>query len=217
MTVRVAAPAPAAAGDLPDPSTSAEEARRVADEVLTDAVFDRPQPGLLARARDWFFERLGEAVDSVLGSAGGGLVGWVVVAALVVLAVVLAVRFTRGVQSDPGTVAVPGGGPRRPAIDWLAEATRLEAAGDGRAGLRCRYRALVTALAARGVLDEVPGRTAGEYRAAVASSIPGVAPDFAGATALFEVVWYGGQTVGPDEAGRFEDLSGRVLAGTGRR
>lgn len=217
MTVRVAAPAAAAAGELPDASTSAEEARQVADEVLADAVFDRPQPGLLAQARDWFFERLGEAVDGLLGTAGGGLIGWVVVAALVGVAVLLAVRFTRGVQTDPGAAAVSGDGPRRPATDWLAEAARLEAAGDRRAGLRCRYRALVAALAARGVLDEVPGRTAGEHRAAVARSVPGIAPDFAGATDLFEGVWYGGQPVGADETGRFEDLSGRVLAGTGRR
>lgn len=217
MRVAVAVAALAAAGDLPEPERSAEEVRRVADEVLADAVFDRPPPGLLARARDWFFERIGDAVESVLGSAGSGLLGWAVVAMLVLGAVLIVVRFTRGIQRDPGTAVGTPSGPRRPPTDWLADATRFEAAGDWRAGLRCRHRALVASLAASGLVDEVPGRTAGEYRVDVARSVPAVAPDFDGATALFEVAWYGGRAVGAAEAGRFEDLSRRVLAGTGRR
>ena len=208
--------AAAAAGDLPEPERPAEEARRAADEVLADAVFDRPPPSLLARARDWFFERIGDAIEAVLGSGGGGVVGWSVVAVLVVAAIALVVRLTRGAQRDPGLAVVTPDGPRRPATDWLSEARRLEAAGDWRSGLRCRHRALVAALAAGGLVDEVPGRTTGEYRDEVARRVPAVAPDFDGATTLFELAWYGGRPVDADDAGRFADLSERVLSGAGR-
>lgn len=214
--MRIGPTAPAAAGELPEPQRSAEEARRAADEVLADAAFDRPAPGLAEQARDWFFERIDEAIGAVVASGGGGLVGWAVVAALVVVALLLVVRFTRGVQREPGAVVATPGGPARPATDWLAEADRLERAGDWRGGLRSRHRALVASLAARGLLDEVPGRTTGEYRVEVARRVPDVAPDFDGATSLFELAWYGGRPVGADDAGRFADLSERVLVGSGR-
>jgi len=214
--VRIGPTLTAAAGELPEPQRSAEEARRAADQVLADAVFDRPAPGLLERARDWFFERIDEAIQAVVASGGGGLVGWAVVAVLVVVALLLVVRFTRGVQREPGAVVATAGGPARPATDWLAEAVRLESAGDWRGGLRSRHRALVASLAARGLLDEVPGRTTGEYRVEVARRVPAVASDFDGATSLFELAWYGGRPVDADDAGRFADLSERVLVGSGR-
>lgn len=212
----VGAPRAVAAAAIPDPETSAEEARQAADEVLSDPAFDRPPPGALARARDWFFDRIDDVFEAIAGSGGGGVVGWVVVGVLVVAALLLAVRLTRGVQREPGAVVATPGGPARPATDWLAEAARLESAGDWRGGLRCRHRALVASLAARGLVDEVPGRTTGEYRVEVARRVPAVAPDFDGATSLFELAWYGGRSVGADEAGRFADLSERVLVGSGR-
>src|SRR4029450_4451834 len=60
-----------------------------------------------------------------------------------------------------------------------------------RAALRSRYRALAPDLASRGLVEEVPGRTAGEYRRQVGRALPEAATDFAGATELFEVAWYG--------------------------
>ena len=57
-------------------------------------------------------------------------------------------------------------------------------------------------------------RTAGEYRAEVAETVPGVASEFAGATELFERAWYGNRPTGADEAAHFRDLETRVLTGT---
>ena len=68
-------------------------------------------------------------------------------------------------------------------------------------------------LAERGILEEVPGRTAGEYRSELSLAAPGVAREFAGATDLFEAAWYGNRPTGEPEAGLFRDLAGRVLAG----
>ena len=75
---------------------------------------------------------------------------------------------------------------------------------------------MVADLAARGVVDEVPGRTAGEYRTAVTRSTPAAAPDFSVATELFERAWYGAKPTGPDDSARFRELSERVLMGAGR-
>jgi len=128
--------------------------------------------------------------------------------------VVVAVRYTRALRDGPGPAEVAP--PRlRPAVDWRADAAANEAAGHWRAALRCRYRALVADLAARGLVEEVPGRTAGEYRREVGVNAPAAAGDFDGATALFEAAWYGNRPTGPDEAQRFRALEGRVLTGAG--
>jgi hypothetical protein len=205
----------AASDGLPVPEASGEEVRRLAREVLADPAFDRAQPGLLVRARDWFFEQLGELLGRLVAAAGDGPLAWVVVAVVVAGALVMVVRLTRDVHREPRSATGPLSGPRRPPADWLAEASRLEAAGDWRAGLRCRHRALVASLAGRGLVTEVPGRTAGEYRLAVATAAPAAADAFAGATSLFEVAWYGHGEVGAEDVRRFTDLADQVLAGVG--
>jgi Domain of unknown function (DUF4129) len=102
-------------------------------------------------------------------------------------------------------------GRRRSAAEWRAEAEAQERAGAWREAVRSRYRALVADLAARGLVEEVPGRTAGEYRREVGEALPAVATDFAGATELFEVAWYGRSDTGAQEASQLRDLSDRVL------
>lgn len=186
----------------------------MADEVLADPIFDRAEPGILARARDWVFERIADVLEVLFAGSGGGVLGYVLAGLVAVAAVVLVVRFTRALRSDqaaPATVGAIG----RPATDWLAEAARHEAVGEWPAALRCRYRALVASLAERDLLAEVPGRTAGEYRRAVARSSPAMAPAFDGATSLFERAWYGGADVGVDDARHLEALTAEVMAGAG--
>jgi hypothetical protein len=106
--------------------------------------------------------------------------------------------------------------PRRTAVDWRKEAERLEQAGEWKGGLRCRYRALVAELVERDILRDVPGRTAGEYRAELRDHAPGAAVPFAGASELFERAWYGDLPTGPDETERFRALADDVLVGSGR-
>jgi hypothetical protein len=104
---------------------------------------------------------------------------------------------------------------RRPATAWAAEAARLEAEGRWRDALRCRYRALVAGLAGAGVVEEIPGRTAGEYRLLVRQSRPAVDEPFGGATDQFERAWYGEADTGPDDTAAIRALADRVAAGTG--
>ena len=117
---------------------------------------------------------------------------------------------------DPGRSVPSVAVSRRGAAEWRADAESAERAGQWRLALRCRYRALVAELADKGLVEEVAGRTAGEYRAEMAGAAPGVAAPFAGATELFERAWYGDRPTGREEADRFRGLADEVLAGVGR-
>jgi hypothetical protein len=201
------------ASDLPRPTTGGDAVREAADRILARPEFDEDQRSLLERARDWVFDRLDDLLGELGGGGGGELLGWALVAALTLAAIVFAVRFTRGARRDPGVAPGRPLVPRRTAAEWRAEAEAHEAAGRWRPALRCRYRALVADLAARGLVEEVPGRTSGEYRRQVDVALPEVAPAFDGATSLFEGAWYGGRATGADDAARFRELEARVLAG----
>lgn len=204
--------------DLPPPAAAASEIRRAAEEILSRPEFQEPPRSLYQRVLDAIGERLGDALGALLAGGVTSLVAWAVLVVLVGAVVLLVVR---GVQRDarrrakaaPEPVATDADA-RRPAVEWDAEAARLEAAGDWRGAVRCRYRSLVARLAGSGVVDEVPGRTAGEYRAAVGSARPGAAGPFGDATDLFERAWYGAEPTGPAENESFDRLAGDVLAGS---
>jgi hypothetical protein len=198
---------------LPPPEASADEARRAAEEILSRPEFRQPEASLFERAQDWIGERIGDLLRSLTAGGTGTVVAWAVLGLLVALVVLLVVRVLRTTQREPTRALDVEVERRRPAADWRAEAERREAAGDWKAALRCRYRALVADLVARDLLDDVPGRTAGEYRREVAAHAPGVAGEFAGASELFERAWYGDLPTGPDENHRFRELAERVEAG----
>ena len=197
--------------DLPLPQEGPGEARRRAEEILDRPEF-RPEPRSLVER---LLDEIGELLDKILGGVGGGnpILAWSAVAVVSGLLAVVLWRAVRALQVDPsvgGGVAVDGR--RRPSADWRAEAAAHEAAGRWRDALRCTWRATVADLASRGLVEEVPGRTTGEYRAAVARSLPAGADAFSRATRLFEDAWYAAVEVGPAEAGEVRTLGDRVLA-----
>jgi hypothetical protein len=208
---RLAALALLAGGDLPAPARDPERVREAVREVLARPEFRPPDRTLLQRAYDWLIEQAGRLLAELGASGAGGIVGLAVLVLALLGIGLLAARFSRGMTASPEVRAAVAGAPRRPAADWRAEAEAHERAGAWRAAVRCRYRALVAELAARGLVDEVPGRTAGEYRREVRRSLPDAAADFAGATELFELAWYGRGETGAPEATRVRELSGRVL------
>ena len=202
---------------LPPPAPGAEEIRRGAEEILDRPEFQPPPRSLYQQALDKAGELLGDAIDAIVGGTSGAIIAWLVLA-VVVLA--LGYLVTRGVQSGrrrraPSTAPVidVDGDVGRPFAAWDAEADRLESEGRWREALRCRYRALIAALAGAGVVDEIPGRTAGEYRTLVRGTRPQVDEPFAGATDLFERAWYGDEPTGPGESSDFRELAERVRTG----
>jgi uncharacterized protein DUF4129 len=201
----------ALAGDLPAPARDPERVREAVREVLARPEFRPPDRTLLQRAFDWLLEQAGRLLAELGASGAGGIVGLAVLALALLGIGLLAARFSRGMTPSPEVRAAVPGAPRRPAADWRAEAEAHERVGAWRPAVRCRYRALVAELAARGLVDEVPGRTAGEYRRELRRNLPDAAADFAGATELFELAWYGRGETGAREASRVRELSGRVL------
>ena len=167
-----------------------DQVRAVVREVMSRPEFRPPERSLVERIYDWVLEAVGRLLAALGGSGAGGIVGLVLLALVLVGVGVLAARFSRGLTPSPEVAAALPGGPRRSAAEWRAEAEAHERAGAWRQAVRCRYRALVADLASRGLVEEVPGRTAGEYRREVRRALPGAAAEFADATELFELAWY---------------------------
>jgi hypothetical protein len=215
----------------PVPVHDPDEVRRVADAVLAGDRFAEPPRSLVERFAAWLgdlWDRLFPDADPTAFDAGGGGSGGssavtVVVLVLAVVLLALLVRALRGTwkrsrRADGHAAAldvdVEG---RRSAAAWDDLARRLEAEGRWKDAMRARFGSLVERLVDRGVVDDVPGRTSGEYRGEVGHALPDAADDFAAAAELFERAWYGDLPTGPDEAGRFTEGAERVLAAAGAR
>jgi len=218
--------------DPPVPTHDPEDVRRIADEVLARSAFDAPERPLLRRAVDWVLRQLerlfggdpdrGLDVEPGAGGSGGSTLFTVVVLLLAVAAVVLVVRALRGTwrrgrRAEPEALDVDVEG-RRTAQAWDAIAQRLEAEGRWKEAMRARFGSLVERLVDRGLVADVAGRTTGELRVDVRSSLPEVADAFADAADLFDRAWYGDLPTGPSEAERFTREAELVLsAGETRR
>jgi hypothetical protein len=205
------------AADLPVPTTDPESVRRTAQEILARPEFAAPSPSPLTRLRTWVFEQVGRVLEGLLGSDQGSLIGSVIIALAAVVLVVLAVRFLRGTRRDPERAAAVAEQIGRAPEDWETEAGGHESAGRWRDALRCRYRGLVAALAARGVVEEVPGRTAGEYLGEVAAGAPAAREPFTAVTRAFEGAWYGHEPVTEAEVRAVQAGARATLAALDRR
>jgi hypothetical protein len=188
-----------------------EEIRQLADDILAREEFRQPEPSLLERVQDWFEDLLGRILEAAFSGGVGSILGWVFLVAAVLAIIWFATRFGRTVQADR-RVGVTVDIHRRTPAEWVAEAEAHEQAGEWKLALRSRYRALVGELIASGLLDEIAGRTTGEYRADLARAAPERAADFGAGTDLFEAAWYGDRPTGPDENARFRALAAAVTA-----
>ena len=194
---------------------SAEEVRRAVEEVLARPEYRQAASGdsLLDRLFDAVMEQLGRLLLRLAGQGGdGSWVGSLVLAVLVVAIAVVAwrtlSRFRRGHTVDP----VVDGPTGRPARDWGTEAAEHAAAGRYRDALRCRYRETVALLAGAGLLEEIPGRTTGEYAAELADALPSAGSAFNRLTRLFEAAWYGRRTVTAEDLQEGLDAQAAVVA-----
>jgi hypothetical protein len=198
-------------GELRVPDRDPEQVREVVREVLARPEFRPAERSLVERALEWVLEVVGRLLGAIAGSGAGGIVGLALLALALAGVGVLVARFSRGLTPSAEVAAAVPAGRGRSAAEWRADAEAQERVGAWREAVRSRYRALVADLAARGLVEEVPGRTAGEYRRELGRAAPAAAADFAGATELFEVAWYGRADTGAGEAAHLRDLSDRVL------
>jgi hypothetical protein len=142
-----------------------------------------------------------------------GVVGWILLALLVGVAVLMLSRLRRTARA-PGDDAgyVFDLEDRRPPHEWLADAERFEGRGEWKQALRCRFRAMVGELILIGSVRDLPGRTTGEYRVELRRHAPAAGEDFTEASLLFEAAWYGDEPTGAEQVGRFRTLAPQVVA-----
>ena len=191
--------------------------RTTVSGILAQPQF-HPGPSPWQRLANWLHAHLhlpSVHLPSVYGSAWESYVVLAVLFAGVVAALVTATR--RGLfqrlrhpVASPGVVVSDEGEVLSPAA-WRERADRLAAGGRFREALRCRYCALIAELARIGLLDEVPGRTSGDYERLVRSLLPEVAQQFASVTARFETCWYGQEPSSADEQGLFDQAARLIL------
>jgi len=215
---------------LPVPSRGSARVHAIVSHILSERQF-HPSPSFLHRVINAVLNWLDHLLDLHLHlpSGSGGLgAGWLSDVLLVVLVVavvaLLVVAIRKGVLArfrhpgGTGVVVTEEGEIMAPEA-WRREAERLAAEGRYREALRCRYRALVAELASRGVLNEVPGRTSGDYERLVAALLPEVAMPFSTITRLFESCWYGQEPSDARAQVLFDNMADAILAqlGSSRR
>lgn len=166
----------------------------------------RDDRNLVVRLLDWAAEQLARFVGALTTGGPGAVMAWLVLLSLVAALTYLAFRLVttrrsvvRGASRlGPIELITSDTEPGRSPAEWRDEAERCLTRGDHRRAVRARYRAVVGELVARGWLDDVPGRTEGEYRAEMRTRHPGAASPFDELTELFERVWFGDEPAGSD-------------------
>jgi hypothetical protein len=102
---------------------------------------------------------------------------------------------------------------RMTAADYRAEAAAFAAAGEWREALRARFRAVIRELEQRGVLDERPGRTAGEIAAEASAAMPGIGAHLRRAADTFNEVWYGDRAATQAAYDRIVEVDDSIRSG----
>ncbi|MGH8776663.1 MAG: DUF4129 domain-containing protein [Jiangellaceae bacterium] len=194
-------------GDVPV-DLGREEARELARQELADPVYDA-EPSLVDRVVGWVVDR----IDDLLGDSGV-LPGWAAVAVvLAVLALAAVVVWQRtGPMARRASSEEVFGGRRRSAAEYRAAADAAAADGDWAAAVVERFRAIVSGLEERGVLDHRPGRTADEAAADAAAAMRPLAADLRTGSRVFDGVRYGGHPATSADDARMAQLDAAVLA-----
>jgi hypothetical protein len=191
---------------------SREAAQEAAREELAKQVYRDAGPGLTERALRWVVEQVSDLLDEVAGVSPGGYAGVAVLLLLVVVAAV-AIRLKVGpLARREATDQSLFVGRERSADEHRAAADAHAAAGRWAEAVRERLRAVVRSLEERAVLEPRAGRTADEAAAEAGAALPGCAADLRSAARLFDDVWYGGHSVGPEGDAALRALDDKVRA-----
>ena len=170
-----------------DRDTAHEAAQRELDKPIY------PKGSISQRIQEWIHELLYRIIEQGSSVPGGWLTITVLVA-LVIAALVVAVRIVRRTirtRADGDYQLFDDG--QLTAAQHRAIAERCAVEGDWGAAIRHRLRAVARALEENGVLDPAPGRTANELAADTGERLPALAAELSGSATAFNDVTYGGQ------------------------
>ncbi|MBW9110125.1 DUF4129 domain-containing protein [Microbacterium ureisolvens] len=184
----------ARASDAVPPLTpDGDEARRWAEQELSDPAYDIAEPtpfDRIARA-------VGDFIASVLNPdlSGGWGSTFALVAAVVVTVVIVAAFLLWGVpratrRAAARTPLLFGEAEHRSAAELRAAAAQRAGASDWDAAIVLRFRALARGCLERGVVDPPPGATVHAFARAAGAAFPAQEPRLEAAATAFDDVRY---------------------------
>jgi hypothetical protein len=188
-----------------------DEAQRWARHELNDAVYAQHQPGWAERGLLWLWRHLDDARLPAGPDGRGGLVILLALVLLVVLVVWLRAGPLRGPTVRGRQQAVLQGTALSSA-QHRALADRAADAGRWQDAVRERFRAVVRAMEERGLLDELPGRTAQEVASDGGVALPALRAPLREAAGLFDDVCYGSRTATAEHDRMMRRLDTQVAA-----
>jgi hypothetical protein len=150
-----------------------------------------PKASLTERLISWIEDLLYRLADAS-ASVPGGWLTLSVLATLLVVAIVVAIRIARRtMRTNRGGEYALFGEHELSAAEHRATAEQFAAVGDWSAAIRHRLRAVARQLEESSVLDPVPGRTATELARDAGRAIPRLTGELRRAVEVFNDVTYG--------------------------
>jgi hypothetical protein len=182
-----------AADTVPPLTPDGDEARRWAEEELSDPSYDIAEPTP--------FDRIARAIGDFIASllnpdvSGGWGSTFALVAAIVVVVIIVAAFLVWGVprvtrRSAPRTPLLFGDTEHRSAAELRDAAADRARASDWDAAIVLRFRALARGCLERGVVDPPPGATVHAFARAAARAFPALAIRLEDAATAFDDVRY---------------------------
>jgi len=178
---------------VPPLTPDGDEARRWAEEELSDPAYDIAEPTP--------FDRIARAIGDFIASlfnpelSGGWGSAFALVAAIVVVLVIVAAFLLWGVprvtrRAAPRTPLLFGEAEHRSAAALRTAASDRARASDWDAAIVLRFRALARGCSERGVVDPPPGATVHAFARAAGTPFPALASRLEEAAAAFDDVRY---------------------------
>ena len=191
---------------MPVIDIDSEAAHEAAQRELAKPIY--PRASLNDRIADWLNDLLYRLMHAGTALPGGWLT-IVVLGLLMLVAVIVAVRIARRTMGRRGDGPLHGSRTLS-AADHRARAEHSAGQQDWAKAIRQRLRAIARQLEEDGVLNPVPGRTAGELAHDAGAKMPGYAGDLAAAAAAFDDVTYGERPGTEPQYRLIADLDDRV-------
>ncbi|MFG1931798.1 DUF4129 domain-containing protein [Mycobacterium sp. NPDC048908] len=174
---------------MPTIDIDRDAAHEAAQRELAKPIY--PKPSLTERLMKWIEELLYRLADAS-ASVPGGWLTIAVLATLLAIAIVVAIRIARRtMRTNRGGEMALFGDHELSAAEHRAAAEQYAANGDWSAAIRHRLRAVARQLEQSSVLEPVPGRTATELARDAGRAIPPLSRELHRAAEAFNDVTYG--------------------------
>ncbi|WP_329484699.1 DUF4129 domain-containing protein [Kribbella sp. NBC_01484] len=176
-----------------------DQAAQEAAKELSKSAYRESGGSIVGKAIAKILQWIGDLLDSLTGSSPNGHAGLAMLIGLLVL-VVIVVLWRAGVlrTSHRTPQAVFDTAKPRTAAEYRAQSEREAASGDYALAIRSRFRACVSELTERTILDERAGRTAYEVVADAGRSAPALRGPLQPAALAFTEVVYGNRPGTPE-------------------